>query len=88
MNYPVIRKREENRKLARKYLQEGKKREAWECFTKCVDITPEMARAFIKVCNVILIKQLEQLGTSIHGQGFFICPAVTIDENRLRGSAL
>ncbi|ODM93528.1 Exonuclease 1 [Orchesella cincta] len=41
-------KREENRKLARKYLQEGNRKGAWECFTKCVDITPAMAREFIK----------------------------------------
>ncbi|CAL8126035.1 unnamed protein product [Orchesella dallaii] len=41
-------KREENRKLARKYLQEGNRKGAWECFTRCVDITPAMAREFIK----------------------------------------
>jgi len=48
-------KRRENRakyrKMARDFLQEGKHREARECFQRCVDITPEMAREVIKACN-------------------------------------
>lgn len=44
-----FRHRKKNKELARKYLQQGKKKEAWECFTKSVDITPEMSREFIKV---------------------------------------
>ncbi|XP_021946238.1 exonuclease 1 isoform X2 [Folsomia candida] len=42
-------KREENRKNAKEFLRKGMNKEAWECFTRCVDITPAMARAFIKV---------------------------------------
>ena len=48
-------KRRENRskyrKMARDYLQEGRTKEARECFQRCVDITPEMARDVIKACN-------------------------------------
>jgi len=29
------------------------KKEAWECFTRCIDVTPEMAREVIKVIRVI-----------------------------------
>jgi len=47
--YFVARKREENRKNAKEFLRKGMKKEAWECFTRCVDVTPAMARELIKV---------------------------------------
>ena len=33
-------------------LKLGKKSEARECFQKCVDVSPEMALAFIKVIDM------------------------------------
>ena len=45
------KKRRENRsrhrKMAKDYLNEGKYKEARECFQRCIDITPEMAREVI-----------------------------------------
>ena len=32
-------------------IQEGKLKEARECFQRCVDITPDMAREVIRACN-------------------------------------
>ena len=43
--------RSKNRQMARDYLREGKTREARECFQRCVDITPDMAREVIKACR-------------------------------------
>lgn len=49
------KKRRENRdkyrKMAKAYLREGKVREARECFQRCVDITPSMAREVIEACR-------------------------------------
>jgi exonuclease-1 len=39
------------RKKAAQLLREGKKAEARECLTKCVDITPQMALELIKVMH-------------------------------------
>ena len=36
-------------------MREGKRSEAHDCFQKCVDVTPQMALAFIKVCVVIIL---------------------------------
>ena len=36
-------------------LKQGKKSEAHECFQKGVDISPEIALAFIKVCDAVPI---------------------------------
>ena len=48
-------KRRENRtkykKMAKEHLREGRLREATECFQRCVDITPEMARETIQACQ-------------------------------------
>ena len=32
-------------------LREGRDREARECFQRCVDVTPEMARQVIEACR-------------------------------------
>jgi exonuclease-1 len=49
------KKRRENRvkyrKMALDYLREGKLREARECFQRCIDITPAMARDVIEACR-------------------------------------
>lgn len=49
------KKRRENRQkyrqMAKSYLREGKLREARECFQRCVDITPAMAREMIQACH-------------------------------------
>ena len=49
------KKRRENRakhrKLAIEYLREGRHREARECFQRCIDITPAMARDVIEACR-------------------------------------
>jgi exonuclease-1 len=49
------KKRRENRQkyrtMAVQYLREGKAREATECFQKCVDVTPAMAREVIQACQ-------------------------------------
>ena len=49
------RKRRENRQrykaLAVQYLREGRAKEAGECFRRCVDITPAMAREVIQACQ-------------------------------------
>lgn len=49
------KKRRENRakykKMARDYLIAGQVREARECFQRCIDITPEMAREVIQACQ-------------------------------------
>ncbi len=49
------RTRRENRAryrdLARQHLREGRAREARECFQRCVDVTPEMAREVVRACQ-------------------------------------
>jgi exonuclease-1 len=49
------KKRRENRtkyrKMAKDYLVAGNHREATECFRRCIDITPEMAREVILACR-------------------------------------
>ena len=49
------KKRRENRQrdraLAVQYLREGRGKEAGECFRRCVDITPAMAREVIQACQ-------------------------------------
>ena len=44
-----LRKRESYRQKGKALLKDGKRSEAYECFQKCVDVSPEMALAFIKV---------------------------------------
>jgi exonuclease-1 len=51
----LCRKRKENREAAREYMRQGDKSRAWECFTKCVDVTPAMARELIKVLREMKI---------------------------------
>ncbi|TRY62949.1 hypothetical protein TCAL_00424 [Tigriopus californicus] len=43
--------RQKYRQMAKNYLREGKLREARECFQRCVDITPAMAREMIQACH-------------------------------------
>jgi len=43
--------RAKNRQMARDYLKEGLRREARECFQRCVDVTPAMARQVIAACQ-------------------------------------
>lgn len=45
----VCRKRDAYLQKGKALLKEGKKSEAVDCFQKCVDVSPEMALAFIKV---------------------------------------
>ncbi|CAH1791053.1 unnamed protein product [Owenia fusiformis] len=44
-------RRELYRKKAAQYLREGKKSEARDCFTKCIDITPLMALEVMQACR-------------------------------------
>ena len=44
-------KREENLARGKAFLAQGKHSQARECFIKCVDVTPQMAFQFIKVCS-------------------------------------
>ena len=41
-----------NRDKGKALLREGKRSEAFDCFQKCVDVSPEMALALIKVCGL------------------------------------
>ena len=45
----LYRRRDTYRQKGKALLKEGKKSEAFDCFQKCVDVSPEMALAFIKV---------------------------------------
>ncbi|CEP62317.1 exonuclease 1 LALA0_S05e02872g [Lachancea lanzarotensis] len=45
-------KREENRAKALQLWHSGDKRQAFEFFQKCVDVTPEMAKCIIDYCKV------------------------------------
>ncbi len=49
------KKRRENRakyrKMAKDYLAAGQYKEARECFQRCIDITPQMARDVIEACR-------------------------------------
>ncbi|XP_074662226.1 uncharacterized protein LOC141914815 isoform X2 [Tubulanus polymorphus] len=40
---PTDQRRSQYKKKAAQYLREGKRAEARDCFTKCIDVTPEMA---------------------------------------------
>ena len=44
------KRRKENKERGKVLLREGKQSAAYECFQKCIDVSPEMAHAFIKVC--------------------------------------
>ena len=44
------RSRAENFAKAENLEAQGRKKEARECYAKCLDITPEMAYQLIKVC--------------------------------------
>lgn len=50
----TYRKREEYRAKGMEYLRVGERKKAFECFQKCVDVTPEMAYQVIKVGKFIL----------------------------------
>ena len=50
----MFRRREMYRKKAAQFLREGKKTEARDCLSKCVDITPQMALELMNV-NVYYI---------------------------------
>ena len=39
------------RKMAKDYLAAGQYKEARECFQRCIDITPQMARDVIEACR-------------------------------------
>ena len=47
-------KREENLARGKALVAQGKHSQARECFIKCVDVTPQMAFQFIKVCFIIV----------------------------------
>ena len=47
----LYRRRDTYRQKGKALMKEGKKSEAVECFQKCVDVTPEMALAVIKVTS-------------------------------------
>ena len=40
---------------AAQYLLEGNKKAAQECFERCVDVTPQMARAVMKVGILLFV---------------------------------
>lgn len=44
-----LRRRDEHLQQARKFLSQGRQKQAFEHFTKCVDVTPAMAYQLIKV---------------------------------------
>ena len=46
------KRRKEYREKGKALLREGKRSEAHDCFQKCIDVSPEMAHAFIKVCAI------------------------------------
>ena len=50
----VCRKRDAYLQKGKALLKEGKKSEAVDCFQKCVDVSPEMALAFIKVKCILV----------------------------------
>ena len=43
--------RKENKEKGVQMMKEGKMREAVQCFQRCVDITPAMAREVIQACR-------------------------------------
>ena len=43
--------RAKNRKMAKDFLAAGNYQSAKECFQRCIDITPEMAREVIAACR-------------------------------------
>jgi hypothetical protein len=56
------RKRQSYLSKGKELLKQGKKSEAHDCFQKCVDISPEMALSFIKVCaDSLLVNALVSL---------------------------
>jgi len=50
-------RREENLARGKALVAQGKHSQARECFIKCVDVTPQMAFQFIKVCLFFSIRQ-------------------------------
>ena len=49
--HTTFRRRDVNRKKAAQLLREGKRSEARDCLTKCIDITPHMALQLMNVCT-------------------------------------
>jgi exonuclease-1 len=47
------KRRLEYLKRGKEYLRDGKRSEAFDCFQKCVDVSPQMALAFIKACRSV-----------------------------------
>jgi len=47
------RKREENLARGNLLASQGKHAQARDCYLKCVDVTPQMAFQFIKVCVLL-----------------------------------
>ena len=45
------KRRKDYKEKGKALLREGKRSEAHDCFQKCIDVSPEMAHAFIKVCE-------------------------------------
>ncbi|VDN30062.1 unnamed protein product [Dibothriocephalus latus] len=45
------RSKKEYKEKAAQYLREGNRRAAQECFERCVEVTPEMARAVMKAAR-------------------------------------
>ncbi|XP_065882500.1 uncharacterized protein [Dysidea avara] len=45
------KRRKEYREKGKALLREGKRSDAYECFQKCIDVSPEMAHCFIKACH-------------------------------------
>ncbi|KAL7061294.1 hypothetical protein AAHC03_010254 [Spirometra sp. Aus1] len=47
----LLRSKKAYREMALQYLREGNRKAAQECFERCVDVTPEMARAVMKAAR-------------------------------------
>lgn len=59
-NDAYIRSRAENFARAQALEGQGRLRDARDLYTKCVDITPEMALQLIKVCYLSFIREMRR----------------------------
>lgn len=67
--FVINSKRKENLQMAKTLLSEGKKSEALNYFQRCVDVTPDMALAFIKVHYYIAMNRYPPFGALGMSQG-------------------
>ncbi len=54
----LYRRRREYREKGKQLLKDGRRSEAVDCFQKCVDVSPDMALALIKVVLVLYTSTL------------------------------